>query len=71
MVYDVKNGEQKKKITKQMTKRGKFIHNYMKRILTDIDIYYFGLYKERKKGEINIIISNQALILTKLVFNFK
>ena len=54
-----------------MTKRGKFIHNYMKRILTDIDIYYFGLYKERKKGEINIIISNQALILTKLVFNFK
>ena len=54
LIYEIKSGDQKKKLEKQMIKRAYFIINYLK-LIYDMPIYYFGFYKENPKKQ-NILL---------------
>ena len=61
IIYEIKSGNQEKKLVDQMEERGNFIYQYLNSIY-DQQIYYIGFYRKR-------IISNNILLNNEIENN--
>ena len=57
LLYEIKSGDQLKKLKEQISERCHFICNYLK-VFYDRPIYYIGFYKDKKMKEIEINSDN-------------